>query len=60
MIAYRIIYKFVEKIRVDPEAPKGGILWENMFLEILQNSQEYVCAIISFIIEFAGFSLQLH
>ena len=27
-----------------PEAATGGVLWENMFLEISQNSQENTCA----------------
>ena len=34
-----------------PEAAIGGVLWEKMFLEILQNSHENTCARVSFLIK---------
>ena len=33
------------------EAATGGILWEKVFLEILQNSQVNTCARVSFLIK---------
>ena len=33
------------------EAATGGVLYEKMFLEISQNSQENICARVSFLIK---------
>ena len=33
-----------------PEVVTGGVLRKNMFLKISQNSQEYICARVSFLI----------
>ena len=33
------------------EAATEGVLWEKMFLKILQNSQENTCARVSFLIK---------
>ena len=38
-----------------PEAATGGVLWEKVFLEILQNSQENTCARVSFLINACNF-----
>ena len=36
---------------LDTEAATEGVLYEKMFLEILQNSQENTCAKVSFLIK---------
>ena len=33
------------------EAATGGALWEKVFLEISQNSQEHTCARVSFLLQ---------
>ena len=33
------------------EAATEGVLWKKMFLKILQNSQENICARVSFLIK---------
>ena len=34
-----------------PEAATNGVLWKKVFLEILQNSLENLCARVSFLIK---------
>ena len=43
-----------------PEAATGGVLWENMFLEISQNLQENTCASVGFLIKLQAWGLQLY
>ena len=42
------------------EAATGGVLWNKVFLKILQISQENYCARVSFLDKVAGLSLQLY
>ena len=35
--------------------PPGGVLWKKMFLEILENSQENICARVFFPVDFVKF-----
>ena len=41
----------LKRFIVNKEAAPGGVLWEKVFSEILQNSQENTCARVSFLIK---------
>ena len=44
----------------NPEAAIRGVLYKRVFLKILQNSQENICARVSFLIKLQASSLQLY